>query len=189
MAVGQFISAKYIKDYSYFDPNVDEKNINIAIRNAQKLYIRPYLGSGLYDELNTQIAGSSLTTLNNTLLNDYVAPALMWWAIYEALPFLRVRFTNKNIVTKTSENSTNVDIKDLEKTQHEVESRARSFTDLLVKYLLQNSTSYPLYINPGSGVDTVFPQNTGFDSDIYLGSRSVTLLTPKQYYDERYKEL
>lgn len=176
-----FIGATFIKDYTFIDENVDDKYLMVAIKEAQEIYLREYLGSGLYDQLVTQVLASSVTALNTTLLDTYIAPALKYWSIYEAAPFLKFKFTNKDIVSKNSDNSSGTGLQDLEKVLKWIEDKARYYTDRMVKYLIENQTDYPLYINPGNGVDTIYPNKEGFDSDIYLGRGSDNCLPPKEY--------
>ena len=72
MATVLLLTATYVKDYTFVDPNVDEKYIRIAIEEAQKIHIRNYIGNGLYNEIISQVETGTLTTLNTTLLNDYI---------------------------------------------------------------------------------------------------------------------
>lgn len=188
MATAYFIGAQFLKDTTILDENVDEKYLKVAIKEAQEIHIRGFIGSGLYDELQTQINAGTTTSLNQTLLNTYIVPALKYWALYDVAPFLKFKFTNKNVVNKTSDNSTAVDLRDFEKTLKWIEDKARYYTDRLIKYLIQNQSSYPLYNNPGNGADTIYPFKDGFDSDIYLG-RGNNCLTPKRYNDENQQGL
>lgn len=179
-----FVSAQFIKDYTFVDENVDEKYLMVAIKEAQEIYIREYLGTGLYNDLTTNIVANTVSSNYQTLLNDYIVPALKYWAMYEAAPFLKFKFTNKNVVNKNSDNSSASDIKEFEKVMKWIEDKARFYTERCVRYLLQNQTTYPLYFNPGTGLDTIFPNMNGFDSDIYLGRGTLTnIITPKQYYE------
>lgn len=178
-----FIGPQFIKDYTFIDENVDEKYLMVATKEAQEIYIREYIGSGLYNDLQTKLlADVTLSGYSDyqTLINTYIAPALKYWTMYEAAPFLKFKFTNKNIVSKTSENSTGADLRDFEKVLKWIEDKARYYSDRLIKYLQENEASFPLYINPGNGVDTIYPIGSGFDSDIYLGTGG-DCLTPKQY--------
>jgi len=181
-----FIGSQFIKDYTFIDENVDEKYLMVAIKEAQEIYIREYIGSGLYNDLQTKLlADVTLAgyTDYQTLINTYIAPALKYWTMYEAAPFLKFKFTNKNITSKTSENSSDADLRDFEKVLKWIEDKARYYSDRLVKYLQENQSSFNLYINPGNGVDTIYPIGSGFDSDIYLGNGG-DCLTPKQYNEK-----
>ena len=168
MATVLLVTATYIKDYTFVDPNVDEKYIRIAIEEAQKIHIRNYIGSGLYDEIITQVSTSSVSALNTTLLDNYIIPALKWWTMVEAAPFLVYKVTNKDIVRKNSDNSSGVENTQLDQFMNLVTDKAQYHTQRLIDYLLQNSLSYPLYQNPGSGFDTIFPSASPYDSGIWL---------------------
>ena len=73
-----FISETYLKDSSYIDENVDIKLIRNSILETQDMRILPILGTALYEQLKTQIQANTKTTLNNTLLDTYVKPALKY---------------------------------------------------------------------------------------------------------------
>jgi hypothetical protein len=165
-----FVNPTFIKDYSFVDPNVDEKYLRIAIKEAQELHVREYLGSGLYDQLVSQIDASTVSALNQTLLNTYVQPMLIYWTIYEAAPFLNLKITNKNISRKNSDNAGSVDLTELNRLIDEIHTKAKFYTKRMVKYLIQNSTSYPLYSNPGTSIDTIFPRATAYDCGIFFGN-------------------
>lgn len=165
-----FVTATHIKDHTFVDSNVDEKYIRISIEQAQKIHIRGFIGSGLYDELVSQIDADTLTALNTTLLDDYVIPALEWWTLYEVAPFMTYKLTNKNIVKKNSDNSSGIDYNELDQFMNLITDKAQYFTSRLINYLMQNQSSYPLYFNPGTGIDTIFPTPNAFDCGIYLGN-------------------
>lgn len=167
-----FIHPNDLKNKSYVDENVDDKLIIPSIAVAQDLYILPHIGTGLYDELQTQIAAGTLTALNTTLL-DKIAPAVRFWTLYTMATTMSYKITNKNIVKKESENSSPLEFKELVAFKDEIKNVAESYTEKLKKYLLQNQTSYPLYMNPGTGVDTVHPtRESAFACGWYLGDES-----------------
>lgn len=183
MATILFLTATYIKEYTPIDPNVDEKVIRIAIEEAQKVHIRKDIGSGLYDEIVTQINGSSLSSLNTTLLDSYIIPALKWWTLVEVAPYLQFRMTNKNITKKYSENSSSIDYNELDQFMSMITDKAQYHSQRLIDYLCANDTSYPLYINPGTTEDTIYPRTTSYDSGIYLGgTRKITT------YEQRFEK-
>ena len=71
-----FISESYLKDSTLLHENIDFKYLRPIIIMCQDIYVQPKLGSTLYDEIKTQIIGSSLTVANQTLLDDYIQPCL-----------------------------------------------------------------------------------------------------------------
>ena len=183
MATVLLVTATYIKDYTFVDPNVDEKYIRIAIEEAQKIHIRNYIGSGLYDEIINQVSTSSVSALNTTLLDNYIIPALKWWTMVEAAPFLVYKVTNKDIVRKNSDNSSGIENTQLDQFMNLVTDKAQYHTQRLIDYLFENSDLYPLYDNPGSGFDTIYPSASPYDSGIWLNM-------PNRYinYEEKFEK-
>lgn len=188
MADIYFINATYIKEFTFVDENVDEKYLLVSIKEAQEIHIREYIGSGLYDELVSQIDNNNLTALNTTLLDTYIIPSLKWWVIYEAAPFLTFKFTNKNIVTKNSDNSTTIGANDLDRLMEFVKHKAQYHTRRLINYLLEYESSYPLYTNPGDQIDTIFPNLDSFSSAIYLEDDNRLYRRDSQFMNQRNNE-
>ncbi len=75
------IDVQWVKDNSPIDDNVDPKLLRNAMRTSQDVYIRDLIGSGLYDEILTQINASTLSANNQTLINQYIAPCLLHYII------------------------------------------------------------------------------------------------------------
>lgn len=170
MANALFVSDSYIKENTIIDENVDVKLLQMAIYEAQQLHILPYIGTGLYDEISSQINSSTLTALNTTLLESYIQPALKYWVLVEGVDTLTYQFKNKGVVKKGSEQSNQIDLEEVRRLIDKYKNKAEVFTEKIIKYLIQNTSSYPLYENPGTSVDTVFPKKSGFQTGIYLGS-------------------
>lgn len=160
-----------VKNNSYVDENVDDKLITTAIGIAQDLHILPHVGTGIFDELKTQIAAGTVTALNNTLLGTYIVPALRYWTLYELVEPMNYKLTNKAIMEKSSENSRPISPdKMFNSLKSKWENIAQWYTERLKKYLLENQTDYPLYLNPGTGVDIIHPtRESAFTGGWYLG--------------------
>lgn len=167
--IARFISPTKIKQQAYVDENVDEKYLSDTILYAQELYTKEILGTALYDQIYTQIAAGSLSSDNSTLLTSYIQPALKWWVIYEAMDMLHVKLTNKGVVIKNSDNSESVSSNYIVTLKEKFRNLAERWDDKTRKFLLQNPTTYPLYLNPGSGVDTIHPKGMTYGTGWYLG--------------------
>jgi hypothetical protein len=76
-----FISTTYLKDNTPLNENVDDKLLKSAIKEAQEIYIRDVIGSGIYNELQTQAYANTLTALNVTLLDSYIAPCVKYYTL------------------------------------------------------------------------------------------------------------
>jgi hypothetical protein len=165
-----FISEQALKDNSIINENVDMKVLLPVIKLAQEKYMMPILGTGLYNELKTQITAATITVLNKTLLDDYIQPALIWWIMAEAPMPLTYKFMNKSVATRSSENANAASLNDLLKLEERFKDNAEWYSQRITNYLLQNIQSYPLYSNPGSGIDTIVPKKTMYSTGMYLGS-------------------
>jgi hypothetical protein len=164
------IDEQYLKDNSPIDDNVDSKTIATAMRTAQDIYIRDLIGSGIYDEILTQINAGTLAadTENTTLVNYYIAPCLVHYIITEATIPMTFKFMNKSISTRSSDNTQPVDIDMMTKIINEYKDKAEYYANRLTDYLRANSTDYPLYLNPGSDQTTIHPRSGQFFGGIFF---------------------
>jgi hypothetical protein len=163
-----FISPTALKESTVINENVDEKKITPIIVECQDMYLLPILGTGLYNELQTQVTAGSVTDLNRTLLNSYVVPCLKAYIMYEAPPYLNYNFTNKNVGKKNSEDSQPLSDVEMQKLMDRLKDKAEWRAERVTKYLLANSDSYPLFLNPGTGIDVVRPNGSNYTTGILL---------------------
>lgn len=183
MANVLFITEQYLKDFSIINDNTDMKILTPTIDMVQDMYIHPIVGTGIFNELKTQIVAGTVTALNATLLQDYIQKAMLWYILAEAPPIFVYRFANKGVMKKSSENSQPADLDDINFLIDRFTNKAEWYAERITKYLLENESSYPLYSNPGSGVDTIIPKKTNYSTGMYLGD------TPKRKgsFEERFQ--
>lgn len=174
MAIALFITEQFIKDNSVIDENLDMKYITTTIDKCQKKYIRPILGTALYDELQTQVNAGTTTSLNQILLEDYIQDALMYWVLYEGISLFTYKITNKSILVKNSENSNVADSEALASLRDGFKNDAEYFSELCTNYLCANTSSYPLFLNPGTSSDTIHPNMNNYDCGWNLSKRVKT---------------
>lgn len=168
MALVLFVSEDYLKSFSVINDNVEMKQITPLIDKVQDQRILPAIGTGLFEQLKTQIAANTLTALNTTLLDDYIAKAVLWWTMYEAPIFFNYRFMNKGVMVKNSDNSRPADMAELNDLRGLFKSDAEFYTEKIILYLVENSNDYPLYDNPGDGTDTIHPQGYSYTNGMNL---------------------
>jgi hypothetical protein len=144
-----------------------------SIEKAQEIYILPLLGTALYNELQTQIEADSLTGDNITLLDNYIAPALSKYALYEAIPKMMYKIENTSILKRGAEFAETIDFKELTYLRQIAKDDAEYFATRVTNFLNANDTVYPLFNNAGTSTDTVYP-NTGnsYTSSIHYRNRS-----------------
>jgi hypothetical protein len=167
-----FISEQTLKDRSLLQDNVDPKLIKPTIKQAQDMFIETILGTGLYLELQSQIANEDVSVLNAVLLDNYITDCLCWYVASEMVMSLGFKLTNKNVLKKTSENSDVPSVSELFDVLEYYKNKAEWYAQRITNYLTENNEDYPLYDNPGNGVDTIHPNSTSYSNGFYLGGTS-----------------
>lgn len=163
-----FISVQGIKDRTGLHANVDEKLVLPEIKTAQDMYILPALGSTLYNKLQSAINGSTLNANENILLNNYIADCLIYYVMSELPMGLSYQFYNKGLLRKSGDNTENPSMQDMIDVANRYRTRAEFYKQRLIKYLRQNNTLFPEYLNFTSGIDTIIPDLEGYTSSLYL---------------------
>lgn len=166
-----FISEQYIKDTSYIDENVDMKLLRSNILETQDVRMLPILGTALYNDLKSKVLIGSVSTTPgySILLDSYISPALKYWVLHDGAYLLQYKIMNKGIVTRSSENAQNIATSELDRLMDFFKDRAEFYSERITKYILENDTIYPLYLNAGNGIDTVEPHFNNFKQGWYLG--------------------
>lgn len=175
-----FITEEYLKDNTPIDDNMDAKLLDTAMREGQDIYIRELIGSGIYDELCDQINADTVTSDNETLLKQYIQPCLKYYVLYESAHTMSFQLVNKGIQTRNSEFSNPADISAIAALMAKWKDRGEYYANRLMKFLEQNSSTYPLYLNPGDDIDSIQPRKTFLYGGFYLGPDSPECRT----YDE-----
>jgi len=163
-----FISSTFLKEHTPINENVDDKILKNAIQEAQEIYIRDVVGSGIYNELQTQAFNNTLSTANKTLLDSYIAPCLKYYTLTESMLPMTFKMLNKTLGTRTSDNTQPVTIDEMTMVERRYRDKAEYYAQRLREFLQANSTVYPLFFNPGSTIDTIRPHNTQIFGGIYL---------------------
>lgn len=185
MANVLFISESFIKDNTLLHENIDFKFIRPVIILCQDIHLQPKLGTTLYNEIKTQIIGSTLTTANTTLLNDYIQPMLLYWVQAEAPSAISYKFLNKGVMQQGSENSQTASLDEINFISNKYKDKAEWYTERLVSYLLEHDTSYPSYLNPDDGLDVIQPDTRVYTTGMYLGRRPQIISLEDKYEQKR----
>ncbi len=167
------ITEALFKLHSPVTPATDITEFIPYICIAQELYIEPVLGDGMMNELKKQITDNNLTTANSDLIVR-LAPALSFYAVYQALPFHWAAIVNKGVTIRESENSKGVDIKDIAQLRRWILNDADILRNQLIDFLHRHKDDYPLW-KPQHGCDISRPSTgsdkQGFDSGFYFPKR------------------
>lgn len=163
-----FVSTTYLKDNTPINENVDDKLLKNAIKESQEIYIRDIIGSGIYNELQTQAFAGTLTALNTTLLDSYIAPCLKYYTLCEAMLPMTFKLMNKSVASRESDNARAISVDELTLLENRYRDKAEYYANRLRDYLREYTNDYPLFLNPGSTFDTIRPSSTTFVGGIYL---------------------
>ncbi len=140
-----FISEGKLKKSTTINGNVDAELLRPYMKVAQDLHIHPKLGTDLYNKLQSDITGSSLSGNYQTLVEDYIQDALVHWTLYESIPFLGYKIMNANIVRKTSETSDGTSLEELNYLREVVRNTAEWYTERMIDWLRHNNQLVPEY--------------------------------------------
>lgn len=154
---------------AYVEETYDRKQLREIIWDSQELYLLPILGTALYEELKTQIRANTLTLLNITLL-EKINPVLKWRTLADGATVFTYKIRNKGIVTQSSDNAQPASLADLNFLVTDFTNKYEAYAKRLMNYLIENSTSFPLYENAGSGVDTIHPTSKQQNVGWYMGN-------------------
>ena len=185
MAYVLFISEAKLKDSTAINLNVSTDLLLPYVRQAQKLYVETKLGTTLYQKLESLITAGTIGNVGNeaykTLVDEYIGDMLPNWAFYHAIPFLRFKIENGNIYSKTSETGNALSTEEAQHLREEVRNTAEYYTERLIEYVRNNTTSFPEY-NTNSGADVNPDQNAYYNGmNLERPTRQGTKLTLRNF--------
>ena len=154
MATALFINRTDLVKNSIIDGNVDTNKFIQFVKIAQEIHIRNYTGSKLYDKLQSDILGSVLSGAYQTLVNTYIAPMLIHFALVEYLPYAAYQLKNGGLFKHTSENGETPTKDEIDFLVNKERNLAEYYTTRMIDYITFNQSSFPEY-------------NTNVNEDIY----------------------
>ena len=150
MAAVFLLSVDNLKQNTYLDSNIQDKDLKIAILNCQEQMIEPEIGTKLYNKLLTGIADGQLELAYQNLIVQYIWPVLRKGAVYMAAKNLLYRYTNSSVVADSNQNSTAIARNDLEKLRDDEYEGYLHHLKTLQLFLTANSATYPEYWQAGT---------------------------------------
>lgn len=161
------MSEYFLKSNTIVNGNVDAELLTPIIQDVQLLYLRPLLGTRLYDQILSQIGSSTVSAANTTLLDNYVLPCMKFYVLHELTPDLRYRYTNKGVMIKNSENSQPADLQEIMFSMDRHKNKAEKLAEICTKYLDANRATYTLY-SANTEIYEEHPNKTNYRTGIYL---------------------
>jgi hypothetical protein len=170
------ISDNILKERTAIHGNIDPKLIYPDIKYVQDAFIKPVLGSALFDKIQTLVGNNTISDAGyadyKLLLDDYLIDTLIYYTLAELPVNISYQFWNKGVVRKQGQDTDLPTMAELVDISNRHKSKAEYYANRMKLFIIdQNSRlqKYQEYTHPGSTVDTVTPEMKNFTSPIYLG--------------------
>jgi hypothetical protein len=125
--------------------NLDTTKFMQFVRIAQEIHIQGFLGTKLYDRILADIQNDTLTGDYLDLVNKYVKPMTIHWAMVEYLPFAAYTVSNKGVYKHGAENSTTVDKGEVDFLLEKQRNTAQHYTNRFIDFMCYNKSKFPEY--------------------------------------------
>jgi hypothetical protein len=145
MATALFITTKDIQAFTAMNGSVDPDNFIQFVKQAQELDVLSYLGTDLYNKINDDIIANDLDTPYLELVNVYIKPMVIHWAMTHYLPFAAYTIGNRGISKHTTENGEGVTKTEVDYLVEKERSVAMAYTQKFIRYICHNTSLFPEY--------------------------------------------
>ena len=144
MTTTLLISEAKVRAFTDLNESVDDSLMVNAIREQQDMVIQPIIGTKLYNTIIEKIDNSSVSGSYQTLLDDYIQPALVYSSLYNITENIYVRSRNNGLLTPTGgENSGNVDKNMYDTKRQSIFNKQQFYSDQLSRYLNEKYNLFP----------------------------------------------
>lgn len=165
MAKALFITSKDIKRYSILSGNVDPDKFIYMVEIAQDTEVQNYLGTQLLEKLQDLILAGTIGLPANaaykTLLETYVKPMTIYWALVCYMPFAAYQVGAKGVFKGQSENALTVDKDEVDYLVESYRTIAQFYTNNFTDFMVYNQTTYPEYNS--NSEDDIYPDTSNAD--------------------------
>jgi hypothetical protein len=159
MATTLFINRTDLVRNSILDGNVNTDKFIQFIKIAQEIDVQQIMGTKMYDGLTAAIPNIDLPANARwkTVLDDYIAPMLIWYAQSNYMPFAAYQIKNGGVFKHTSENSQSVDKNEIDFLVEKARTNAEWYSRRFIDFMSFNQTTYPEYTSNVN--DDLYPSN------------------------------
>ena len=145
MATALFIKRSDLVKNTALSSNVDTDKFIQFISLAQEIHVQNYLGTDLYDKISADIIAGNLSGDYLALVNDYIQPMLIHFAMVDYLPFAAYSLKNGGLFKHTSENSESVSKEEVDYLIEKHRDIAEYYTRRFIDYMSFNQSLFPEY--------------------------------------------
>jgi len=142
------VTAAEVISNSFTNANTDPALIsNNTILLAELAHIKHALGKKFYEEIKTQHHAGTLTTANQTLMDDFLTRTLCWYVRFEVINEVQSNSSSMGIVHNIDEFSTIIDPSELNAYKQDTYRKAEIYLKDMIDYMEDDDQSgqYPTY--------------------------------------------
>ena len=166
MATALFISRATLVKNTALGGNVDPDKFMQFIKIAQEIHIQNFLGTKLYDKISNDIVANTLGGLYLTLVETYVQPMLIHYAMMEYMPFAAYTIANNGVYRHSTDTSESVNKEEVDFLIAKEQKIADYYTRRFLDYMTFNQQLYPEY-NQNTNED-IYPEKDSYFSSWVL---------------------
>ena len=145
MATVLFIKRSDIVKNSIIDGSVDTDKFIYFIKIAQEMHIQNYIGTKLYDKITNDISSGTLAGNYLNIVNEYIQPMLIHYAMVDYMPFASFELKNGGLVKHSAESSENATKEEVDFLVQKHRNFADFYTRRFIDYMSFNSNLFPEY--------------------------------------------
>ena len=145
MATVLFIKRSDIVKNSIIDGSTDVDKFIYFIKIAQEMHIQNYIGTKLYDKITNDISSGTLAGNYLNIVNEYIQPMLIHFAMVDFLPFSSYELKNGGLVKHTAESSQNATKEEVDFLVQKHRNFADFYTRRFIDYMSFNNNLIPEY--------------------------------------------
>jgi hypothetical protein len=135
MATALFIKRADLVKNTALNGSVDTDKFIQFIHIAQEIHVRNFMGTDLYDKISQDIIDGNLTGDYLELINDYIQPMLIHYAMAEYLPFAAYTIANGGVYKHNSENSSIASKEEVDLLINRERDYAEYYTQRFIDYM------------------------------------------------------
>jgi len=163
MAQALFITRNDLVKYTAINGNVDSDKFLQFVKISQDIHIQNYLGTDLFNKISNDIIAGTLTGDYLNLVNDYIKPMVIHWAMVEYLPFASYTIANKGVYKPSAENASVAEANEIDLLVKKSRNLAQYYTDRFISYMsFEAPSKFPEYYT-NSNQDVYPDKNANFE--------------------------
>lgn len=131
--------------------NVDTDKFIQFIKIAQDIHIQGLLGTRLFKKIQDDIIAGTLTNPYADLLDKYIKPVLIHYAMVEYIPFAAYTIANKGVFKHNSETGDSVEKTEVDFLVAKERNIAQSYQQRFLDHMAFYNSDYPEYNECSNG--------------------------------------